>query len=355
MPRGEERQPIIDAEVIDDNTCPGECECADCREAKAEWDESAEADGIEWEPQALHPDPAEAETSDELTQSEAADLVPFERIAQLGSEDAIEAAFARSIKRIEITKRLKAVMLSMTNRFDWVAFYDESDPDGKPYLQGSGCDKVVHAFGIEMEHDGGKRIDNPEGGFEYVYTGRARSRAFSDIWLDVVGSRWSDDGFFTKGGKYRADPGDVRKAGHTNFMNRSIKTALGIRTITWEELEAVPGMEDLRKKVQRVGFRDSAQKEKGRGHAPAQPGEKHAIQTGPHYVVKLNANDVTVREALKKAIAPGHRTFTGKDGSPPYVWLIGHNNDTVSRLFDFAADNPSANVTPVEVPPEEMP
>ena len=53
-------------------------------------------------------------------------------------------------------------MLSMTNHFDWVSFADEGDPDGKPYLQGCGCDKIMHAFGIEMEHDGGKRVENTE-------------------------------------------------------------------------------------------------------------------------------------------------------------------------------------------------
>lgn len=346
MPRGEERRNVTDAEVIDEKTieCPALCN---------------EEEEIEREPQAVtaerrvYSSPGDVGTGDELTPAESTQLIPFERIAQLASEEAIEAAFARSIKRIEITKRLKAVMLSMTNPFDWVAFYDESDPDGKPYLQGSGCDKVVHAFGIEMEHDGGKRVDNPEGGYEYVYTGKVRSRAFSDIWLDVIGSRWSDDGFFTKGGKYRADPGDVRKAGHTNFMNRGIKTALGIRTITWEELEAVPGMEGLRSKVQKVGFGDN--RDAKRGHNPAQPGEKHAIATGPHYMMKLNPKDVTVRETLKKIIPPGDRTFTGKDGEPPYVWLIKHSKDTVGKVFDFLADNPGVKSKPVNVPPEEMP
>ena len=124
----------------------------------------------------------------------------------------------------------------MTNKFDWYSHRAEGDPDGRPYLGESGAEKVIHAFSIEIEHDGGQRVPNEEGGYEYVFQGRMRALQFSDVWYPVIGSRWSEDGFFTRGGKQRPDPGDVRKAGLTNFYNRGIKTVCGLRTLTWDEL-----------------------------------------------------------------------------------------------------------------------
>lgn len=302
-------------------------------------------DAIPWEPQEVS-----GIVDDD---DDGAALVPFEMVAQLATEEQIQAAVHRLCVRVEAGKRLKAAMLSMTNKHDWCAFYSEGDPDGRPYLETHGCQKVMHAFGIEVEHDGGALVQHSDGSYEFVYTGQVRARAFSDIWYPVVGSRWSNDGFFSRGGQQRVDPGDVRKSGHTNFMNRAIKTALGIGSLTWEEIEQVPGMENLRRVVKRVGFKDTSSGPSG--SPPTQPGEKHEIATGAHLQVILPYELASARAQLKKAIRPGDRTFTGKEGDPPNTWLIRHDKHNTGSILDLAAENPSIKVVPINVPAGELP
>jgi len=155
----------------------------------------------------------------------------------LATKEAIMAAVERFLARIEAFNRIKMAALAATNRHDWVAHAESDDPDVAPYLQESGCEKLMQMFGVEIERDGGAKLTYADDqSFEFVYEGRARALVLSEIWYPVVGSRWSGDGFFTKGGKIRPDPGDVRKAALTNLFNRAIKTVLGLRNLTWDDL-----------------------------------------------------------------------------------------------------------------------
>ena len=261
------------------------------------------------------------------------DLVAAESLARLATADEIDQAIARLVRRSIATERYKVALLSMTNYRDWYAHKAEGEDDGVPYLAETGAEKVIHAFSINIENDGGVLQQCPPdiGGFEVVYNGRARALAFSDIWYPIVGSRWSDDGFFTRGGACRADPGDVRKAALTNYYNRAIKTTCGLRTITWDELEAIPHLENLRNRVVTIGF-ESGGRGKGGG---SKPGEKSDIAAGPHILVRLAYGDEKNKARVKK-MKPWNWNNVDK------VWEVKFTKEHASRVADMAAEDSSA-------------
>jgi hypothetical protein len=295
--------------------------------------------------------PVEAEILDEAPATTALVVTPDlepESLMALATDDQIERAIKRTLARIAATKRYKVALLSMTNHRDWFAHKSEGDPDGIPYLAESGSEKVIHAFEIEIEHDGGRREVNPEGGYEYVYQGRMRALQFSDVWYPVIGSRWSEDGFFTRGGKQRPDPGDVRKSALTNFYNRGIKTVCGLRTLTWEELEAIPHLAGLRKKVTLISYGSGGG---GGGGATTKPGEKSAIAKGPHILVKIGFGDEK-NKALIKKLQPWN--WNGTEGCK--YWEVGYTEENFGRVMDMhAADEQAVKFKLVNVPYEDLP
>jgi hypothetical protein len=285
-----------------------------------------------------------------LTAEDGAALVNLEEhaLSRLASQEAIDQAVENLLHRVDATRRLKAALLSMTNRYDWYAMRAEGEPDGKPYLAETGATKVMHTFGIQICHDGGKQEKQEDGTYEYVYTGRVRALAFSEAWFPVVGSRWSGDGFFSKGGRTRVDPGDVRKAAMTNLYNRAIKLATGIKALTWEELEAVPHLAKLRNQVQKIGFTGGA------GGASAPAGTLSAMQKGPHIVVEVPYQNTNARTMVKN-MPKDQRYFTGKEGQPKNVWIVKYTKQSANRIADLVAENGDVRFTIKNVEEGELP
>lgn len=117
------------------------------------------------------------------------------------------------------------------------------------HLQVSGAEKIARLFGISW------RIDEPireelEGG-HYIYTYKGYfSLAGAEI--EAIGSRSSKDPFFKRyvyvNGQRKElppseiDPGDVKKAAYTNCIGNGITRLLGLRNISYEDLEKVAGI-----------------------------------------------------------------------------------------------------------------
>ena len=149
-------------------------------------------------------------------------------------------------KRVNAIKKIKQVALKVTNVNDWV---DQSD---RPYLQASGGEKIARLFGISW------RIWEPEfqqlesGHFSYTYKGEF---ALGSATIEAVGTRSSKDPFFKKyaysekdenGHSEKTelppseiDKGDVKKAAYTNLIGNGITRLLGIRNLTYEDLQTV--------------------------------------------------------------------------------------------------------------------
>ena len=302
-------------------------------------------DVVEVEGEVVEEEAPAPSTEAAIIERAVTDITP-EALADLATDEQIERAIRRIVARTKAIKKFKAAMLSLTNVRDWYAHAAEGDDDGSPYLAESGSEKIINAFQIEVRHDGGNRHTVEEGGYEFVYQGEMRALVFSDIWYPVIGSRWSDDGFFTKGGTATADPGDVRKAAWTNWMNRGIKTVCGLKTLTWDELEKMPGLKDLRNRVQKIGYR-----RRGSGPAAA-PGELSEIEKGAHIKVKCRKEDTVTQTAIKNLPARD-RIW---NGSPDcFYWVVRWSKENFGTVMDLHAANDAVKFKLYNIQKGEMP
>lgn len=167
------------------------------------------------------------------------DIIPeSESLPMLSNEGLLQLA-ERAEKQVAAIRKIKGVVLAVTNSQDWV------DQNGKPYLQASGGEKVARLFGISWRIDEPVLEVEPDGHFQYTYKGYF---SLSGATIEVIGTRSSKDGFFkrysnTDGEKVALPPseidkGDVKKSALTNLIGNGITRLLGIRNLTWEEVQA---------------------------------------------------------------------------------------------------------------------
>jgi hypothetical protein len=244
------------------------------------------------------------------------------------TKEAIRSAQERVLERIEAQKQLKLAALTFTTAEDWVFHRAEGGDAIVPYLEDSGSEKLMHAFAIEIVKDGEQVIRYPEDEtFEVVIEGRVRASVFSDIWYPETGSRWSGDGFFSRGGKVRIDPGDVRKAATTNFYNRCIKKILGLRGLTVADLEKIATIDTG--KVRTVTYQETSKA------GPAMT----EIMKERHVAIFVPYEDTTNRERVKGVQgAKFHREEHPVVGAKN-VWILPWSKENESMAADLGADN----------------
>ncbi len=173
----------------------------------------------------------------EETRSTAVVEVGTTAAAMRDSEDALEILNRRN----ELFEQVLAVAMKATKASDWKDF------GGKPYLESTGCEKVALRFGISTKQP---RYDPPNGeefedskGKYYVYT-CWMTIVFGKQEFDAMGTCSSRDKFFgqTSGGGYKpladVDRPNIKKKAYTNAFQNGIKRALGLRGLSWEDLEA---------------------------------------------------------------------------------------------------------------------
>lgn len=164
------------------------------------------------------------------------------------SDKSIEIILAEAEKRVAVLKKILGVAIKRTNPTDWV------DQNGKPYLGASGCEKVAPLFGLKMESVISERSEREDDkGKYYFYTFMGRFYwAAGDI--EAIGTCSSRDKFFgwqsekKYGDKiiepagYKAlhdiDETNIKKAAYSNLIVNGVTRALGIRSLTWADLEA---------------------------------------------------------------------------------------------------------------------
>ena len=144
-------------------------------------------------------------------------------------------------KQIQAIVKIKSIVLKVTNPQDWI------DQSGRPYLQASGGEKVARIFGISWTIGEPVLEYEPDGHFSYTYKG---TFTLSGIGIEAIGTRSSKDGFFKKYGQdaitgekellppSEIDKGDIKKSAYTNCIGNGITRLLGIRNLTWEEVQA---------------------------------------------------------------------------------------------------------------------
>lgn len=143
-------------------------------------------------------------------------------------------------KRLQSIKRVKEFALTLTNPNDWV------DIDGKPYLVAAGAEKIARPFGVKIKMTGhDKEAGRDEHGEYYIYTFYGTATLANDRLdsIDVMGICSSRDKFFgTRDGEIIpmseiSEPNIKRKA-YNNMVMNGITRLLGLRNMTWEEVES---------------------------------------------------------------------------------------------------------------------
>lgn len=175
--------------------------------------------------------------------------------------------------RIEAVIKIKQLALKVTNARDW------SDQQGNPYLQVSGSEKIANLFNISWGFLTAEPLyeEDPDGHYTYTFKGRFSMGGRS---IEIEGSRSSKDSFFKQNlyeGKQfirektvaeRDNKRDVKMAALTNLLGNGITRLLGIRNLTWGDLEAYAGIK--REQVGKVDY-----KTKGEDKPPLkEPGKK---------------------------------------------------------------------------------
>ena len=148
-------------------------------------------------------------------------------------DDQLLAVAAAAERRVEAVNKIKILALRVTNHRDW------TDQGGNPYMQVSGAEKVARLFGISWRLDEPVRENHDDGHFSYTFKGYF---SMGSAEIEVVGTRSSKDAFFA-GRKDEPKPvseidrNDVKKGAMTNTIGNGVSRLLGIRNLTWDELE----------------------------------------------------------------------------------------------------------------------
>ena len=163
-----------------------------------------------------------------------------------------QRALATVDRRIAFYTQVRARSVKLTLPQDWV------DQNGKPYLMGSGTERLKALWGIYVKP--GLRISPDMAEVRRALKSREHvtvtvigtaGSAVTGEESEFVGARSSDDAFFSdrRGGVETVDPADLVKAAVTNFEVQAITRLLGFRGMTWADLEEYGIRQDQAAKV----------------------------------------------------------------------------------------------------------
>ena len=225
------------------------------------------------------------------------------------NDDSIVAIAKQAEARIDAVIKIKQIALKLTNAQDWC------DQDGKPYLEGSGSEKVANAFNVSwsfLDPEPQYKEDD-DGHYTYTYRGKFEL-GIGGRSIEVEGSRSSKDKFFNqyiyKGNQDREEKDvrdrdnkrDVKMAAMTNLLGNGITRLLGIRNLTYEDLEAFAGIKQS--DVKGVKYRKPEMKEPQAKAKPEteKPEEKKEEEKalGTPYEVTTTIKDVRMKIGKNK-------------------------------------------------------
>ncbi len=173
---------------------------------------------------------------------------------------------AMAEKRMRNFQRLLSVAISATTEHDWVDQGGTPDKPGKPYLCASGAEKIGRPFGVKWSNLKLERMwAEDDRGRYYIYVCTALFELPSGLDSIVsVGTCSQRDTFFstktdwTGGVKTTIlkttsdiDETNIMKSAVSNCIQNGITRLLGLRGLTWEQVEAA-GLK--REKAAKVGY-----------------------------------------------------------------------------------------------------
>ena len=151
-----------------------------------------------------------------------------------GEIDVIAAA-ERSIDR---WAKVQQIALKLTTENDWV------NQNENPYLIHSGAERIARQFRVSITNVKKEKIfsEDEKGERYYIWTYDGIASMPGIGQQNAVGACSSRDSLYgMKGGEYKPlstiDEPSVMKAAHTNLIVNAITHMLGLRNLTWKQLE----------------------------------------------------------------------------------------------------------------------
>jgi hypothetical protein len=248
------------------------------------------------------------------------------------ADDSLLMIAQQAERRIDAVIKIKQIALKVTNPRDW------TDQGGNPYLQVSGAEKIANLFNISW------RIDEPicetedDGHFTFTYTG---TFSVSGRSIQVSGSRSSKDPFFKKyewvnGVKTEKpisaiDRRDVKMAAMTNLLGNGITRLLGIRNLTYADLEAFAGIKA--DQIGKVEYKNkNAEKEPVKAPTPKAETKKAPVQPPQKKATAKEKTTEAEQIAIVKITSVASKTGE-KDGKPYTVFTIFDEADVKYGTF----------------------
>lgn len=235
------------------------------------------------------------------------DMLPVE-LETLDLNQQTDRAVKEAEARVEFLNRVMQVSLKRTLPQDWV------DMQGKPYLSAAGAERLRPLFGITIDSQDVKRYsDKDERGdyYWFVVSGVAHFRG-DDI--AVMGTCSARDQFFSTRYEYEngqrkqtllpaeaVDPTNILKSAYSNMIANAVTRILGIRGLTWDDLERI-GFD--RKKAASVKFADrkgTGQPSPAASHGPTTAPRAPAGSTPPDGTSWITSLETAIRTTLNAA------------------------------------------------------
>jgi hypothetical protein len=241
-------------------------------------------------------------------------------------------------KRIDAVIKIKQIALKVTNKDDWV------DQEGKPYLMASGSEKVANLFNISWRIDEPVMEQEEDGAVTYNYKGEF---SLAGRTIEVEGSRSSRDTFFKKYiwennkkvGEKPLDRRDLKMAALTNLLGNGITRILGIRNLTYDDLEKFAGIKQA--EVKGVKYKKAGEDKP----TMKAPGEKKA--QGNDAPESVMTSSIIVAEVLETS---GTNKKTGKEWTKYTIKDdAGTEYGTFSQTFATFANDSIGSGIPVQI------
>ena len=174
------------------------------------------------------------------------EIIPIKTSMEEYSKDErdIEVIAERAQKYAKIEKKLRQIAISVTNKNDWV------DEGGKPYLMWSGAARVARILGVsyyDLQESEEKHTD--ENGEYIISKIKGKVKWKGDI-IEELGTSHSRKPLIAvrkdkNGNRFmlplsEIDRTNVTKMAYTNFLNRGLKSIVGLN-FTWEEVQEYTG------------------------------------------------------------------------------------------------------------------
>ena len=280
----------------------------------------------------------------------------------------LEMAITEAETRVEIINKVTAISLKRLAPQDIVDF------GGKPYICASGAERIRPLFGITVTNLDLKRYTERDTNGEYFWIAVSALAHFRGDEIAIIGTCSSRDKFFAmrKGElvpSSEVDPTNIAKAALSNLYVNAVTRILGLRNLTWEQLEAL-GFD--RSKSAKVVFKESAgtksqspqpNKESAAKGQPAPGGPPDgrswftSLQAAVAARVGGNAGSPDGLALLAKLTAykqfPGWRSWTTLQGRDNCEQVCQIAYDKLQKLPP-AAPTEAPDPTPLP-PPEEPP